>query len=313
MTNARAPFTMQMSESNVPICRFCGSTENKIVSRTVLDAPDAAIYRCASCDMVYLFPIMTEAEEAAFYAAEFEKYMEGRAGAGWRSPAQHFRSYQEEGERRLALVRPALRPDDSVLEIGSSTGYFLDDLRGYVRAVAGVEPSDTYGAFSRQRGIETVKDISDLRGRTFDVIVLYYVLEHLRDPVGYLRALRAYCAPGARLLIEVPNVDDALLTVYHVAAFDRFYWQKAHYHNFSRQTLAAVLQTAGYRGEVSGVQRYDLSNHMTWMMEGKPGGHGRFRDLFGSAVEAAYAEALKRRWVCDTLFASAEMASPSVD
>ncbi len=290
-----------------PVCRVCGCHESECLGRQVAGAPDAGVYRCRECTLIYLFPIMSEEEEADFYWLQFEKYMEGRSAGGWKSPADHFRSYQAEGERRLPLVRSHLKADDALLEIGSSTGFFLEDLKSYVRSVTGVEPGRTYRAFAIERGIETLPEMEDLGGRRFDVIALYYVLEHLRDPVRYLAGLRERLNPGGRLLIEVPNVEDALLSVYQIPNFPAFYWQKAHYHYFSRRTLEDVLSRAGYLAELIPVQRYDLSNHMVWMMEGKPGGMGRLRDLFTPEVETAYAEALKARWVCDTLFAVASV------
>ncbi len=290
---------------SIPTCRICGSAESELVSQQVAGAPKSMVYRCKNCAMTYLFPIMTEEEETAFYRAEFEKYMAGRSGEHWQSPTKHFRSHQAEGERRLPLVRPHLRAADAVLEIGSSTGYFLDDLRGYVQSVTGVEPSEAYREFASARGIEMFASLDDLGMRRFDVIALYYVLEHLRDPVGYLVALKTRLNAGARLLIEVPNVDDVLLARYHIPNFAPFYWQKAHYYNFSRQTLADVLTRAGYQSQALPTQRYDLSNHLVWMMEGKPGGMSHFADLFTAELETAYAEMLKANWVCDTLFAVA--------
>lgn len=297
-----------MSTEATPVCRLCGSDKGEVVGRQVAGAPEAAVYRCAGCGVVYLFPIMTEEEEAAFYRAEFEQYMQGRSGPGWKSPAMHFRSYQAEGERRLPLVRPFLKAEDEALEVGSSTGYFLDDVRGSVGAVTGVEPGAAYREFANARGIETLASLDELRGRRFDVIFLYYVLEHLRDPVGYMSGLRARLKPGGRVLIEVPNVDDVLLGPYRIPNFGPFYWQKAHYHNFSQQTLGMVLERAGYAAQLIPTQRYDLSNHMVWMMEGKPGGMGRFKDMFTPELETAYAEALKAQWKCDTIFAAATAA-----
>ena len=255
--------------------------------------------------MVYLFPIMTEEEEASFYRAEFENYMAGRSGPGWESPDAHFRSYQAEGERRLPLVRPYVRAEDDVLEIGSSTGYFLEDLRGYVRSVTGIEPSEAYRDFANTRGIETIASLDDLGAENFDVITIYYVLEHLRDPVGYLAALKSRLNSDGRILIEVPNVDDVLLSRYGIPSFAPFYWQKVHYYVFSRLTLVDVLSRAGFQAQVFPEQRYDLSNHVVWMTEGKPGGMGRYADLFSPELEATYAAAIKAHWVCDTLFAVA--------
>src|SRR6185503_12484250 len=104
-----------------PVCRLCGSNQADLVSRNVSEAPDAAVYACQGCGIVYVFPIMTEQEEAAFYDRQFEEYMARRAGPGWKSPEAHFQSYQSEAERRLPLVRPHLRRGDDVLEVGSST------------------------------------------------------------------------------------------------------------------------------------------------------------------------------------------------
>ena len=294
-----------MTTTVATICRICGCSDAALVSRAVSGAPDASVYRCSACDFVYLSPMMTEAEEETFYREQFDQYMRGRWDAGWKSPEAHFRSFQSEADRRLPLVTPHLSHADEVLEIGSSTGYFLDRLHPSVRSVTGVEPSDAYRAFAIARGIETVESVDRLGPRKFDVILLYYVMEHLRDPVGYATSLKQRLTEGGHLLIEVPNVDDALLTVYKVPTFPGFYFQKAHYNNFSHRTLSDVLRRAGYRVQVFPEQRYDLSNHMVWMLEGKPGGHGRFAEILGVEADAAYRRALKTRWICDTVFAVA--------
>ena len=289
--------------ANTIICRVCGSSDYELVSSSVSGAPESTVYQCLDCELVYLFPIMTEEEEAAFYTSEFEEYMEGRGSLGWESPDDHFNSYQHEGERRLPLVRPYLSRDDSLLEVGSSTGYFLDDLSEYVNSVVGVEPSMAYRVYALNHGIHTVESLDDLKDSKFDVIALYYVLEHLRDPVDYLRQLKARLNKGGKILIEVPNVDDVLLSRYDIPNFGPFYWQKVHYYVFSKRTLTNVILRSGLEVELFPEQRYDLSNHMVWMMEGRPGGMGRYTDFFSTELEDSYSSALKRHWLCDTLFA----------
>lgn len=294
-----------MPQRVIPACRICDSTESELVRDQLVDAPGSAIYRCKHCTMVYVFPIMTEEEEGNFYRAEFEKYMAGRSNAAWTSPSAHFDSFQTEGERRLQLVRPYLHTDDALLEIGSSTGYFLDDLRGYVRNVTGVEPNDAQRAFAISRGIKTVAKLEELDARTFDVIAMYYVLEHLRDPVGYLAALQPRLNARGRLLIEVPNVEDVLLSRYDIPSFRTFYFQKAHYHNFSSKTLVDVLTRAGYTAQVFPEQRYDISNHIHWLAKGQPGGKGKYTDILDDRLNQEYARCLKEHWLCDTVFAVA--------
>ena len=58
--------------------------------------------------------------------------------------------------------------------------------------------------------------ISDLLhgGKTFHIVVLFHVLEHVLDPVSFLRSLSQVLRPDGRLVIEVPNVADILVVVY---------------------------------------------------------------------------------------------------
>ena len=107
----------------------------------------------------------------------------------------------------------------------------------------------------------------------------------------------------------MPNVEDALVKYWQVEAFDRFYWQKAHYFNYSHETLAMVLKMAGFADvETVPVQRYDLSNHVHWLWKGEPGGAGKYADLLDAGVNAEYGRALRERWLCDTVMAVATKA-----
>ena len=105
-----------------------------------------------------------------------------------------------------------------------------------------------------------------------------------------------------KLVVEVPNVDDALVSVYRVPAYVRFYYQKAHLYYFSRETLANTFALAGLEGSIEGVQRYDLSNHLRWMLTGEPGGQGYYDELLSPAVREAYADALIQSGHSDTLW-----------
>ena len=49
-------------------------------------------------------------------------------------------------------------------------------------------------------------DLSFLENKTFDVILLSHVLEHLKDPVAALRQTLPYLRVGGQMLIAVPNI-----------------------------------------------------------------------------------------------------------
>jgi len=251
---------------------------------------------------------MTPEEEKAFYEAQFAGYMKQRGAPGETRPQEHFEKNQAEAKRRLTNLKPYLRSDMRALEIGSSTGFLLAAIEPYVAAVTGIEPGQLYAEYANRLGIKTQADLSEVAEQRFDLILAYYVIEHLRNPVEYLSQLHGMLNPSGYLAIEVPNVDDALVRLYQLESFDRFYWQRAHYFNYAHRTLTMVLERAGFEAEMIPEQRYDLSNHMIWLRDGRPGGMGRFKDVFSPELEAAYAETLKKHWLCDTIFAIAQPA-----
>jgi SAM-dependent methyltransferase len=199
----------------------------------------------------------------------------------------------------------------SVLEIGAATGFLLDAIRPIVGdELVGIEPGEDFRGFAeRELGIEMHPTRDAVAGRTFDLLLSYYVVEHLRDPVGELSEWHELLNPGGLLAVEVPNVDDALVKYWQVEAFDRFYWQKAHYFNYSHETLAMVMKEAGFAEvETIPVQRYDVSNHIHWLWKGKPGGKGAYTDLLDDGVNREYARRLRETWHCDTVMAVARKA-----
>ena len=115
---------------------------------------------------MFLHPIMTEAEEQAFYGAQFAEYMAARGQAGGADPEQSFQKWMPEGERRRALLEPWLRPGMSVLELGTATGFLLEAIRDQVGdTLVGIEPGDAFRAFAQTRlGIEAHADRSAVEG-----------------------------------------------------------------------------------------------------------------------------------------------------
>jgi SAM-dependent methyltransferase len=287
-------------------CPICDTGRRFRVADTVWEAPEAVVCRCSGCGVVFLHPIMTDDEEASFYKADFAHYMRERGGAGETKPAEHFEKNAPEAARRLELLRPYLAPNLRVLELGSSTGFLLDAIAPHVGSVTGVEPGENYADYANGRGVKTYPDLSALAGEQFDLVLAYYVVEHLKRPVERLGDLRAMLKPGGRIALEVPNVDDALVTLYALESFDGFYWQKANYFYYSAATTRLILERAGF-GDIELIpeQRYDISNHLHWLRRGEPGGKGRYAHIFDERLNAEYARCLREQWICDTVFAVA--------
>jgi SAM-dependent methyltransferase len=139
---------------------------------------------------------------------------------------------------------------------------------------------------------------------SYDVVFLFHVLEHLKDPIEELSTIAECVAPGGSIVLEVPNVDDALLTLYDCEAFKSHYYWKCHLFYYSAHTLSLLLKKAGFKVDyVRQVQRYPLSNHLQWLRSATPGGHNILNFLNSDRLQSEYEKQLAMIGKCDTLIA----------
>lgn len=293
---------------NCPLCQADAELQN-VVTRHVYGSKegDRAFFHCGSCDVRYLYPRLTAEQESHFYASEFEGFMAGRAGAagGWTKVEDHIRANEPTRLRRMRYLQAHLQPSASILEVGCSSGFMLQPLVRAGHGCVGIEPSGVFGSYLRSQNLEIYQTLEQLidarRDARFDVIMHFFVLEHIAEPRQFLQAQLALLKPGGTLAFEIPNAADPLYSVYDIAAFERFYWSIAHAWYFSETSLHYLLKQVGQPYQVLREQRYDLSNHMVWAREGRPGGSGRFTASLGEEVEDSYKRGLIRAGKCDTL------------
>ncbi|MFT7677150.1 MAG: 2-polyprenyl-3-methyl-5-hydroxy-6-metoxy-1,4-benzoquinol methylase [Planctomycetota bacterium] len=111
--------------------------------------------------------------------------------------------YYEKPRPRLA-ARYA-KPGKSVLSLGVGSGQLEADWIAAGAQVTGIPMDAVIGAMAARRGVEmlppNLEDALEALGeRRFDVLLLPFVLEHVEDPVAWLRRLVPYLKSGGMLL-----------------------------------------------------------------------------------------------------------------
>lgn len=295
---------------NCPLCNASHDEQNVVTPHVYGGHPGQAFYRCGHCDVCYLFPGLTPEEEKQFYAAEFSSFMGARAGAaaGWNDPARHIEANQWMVSRRMKYLEANLPAVGRVLEIGCSSAFMLYPLVDRGLECVGVEPSGAFGEYVRSRGIDCYDSTEDLVKANrysdgFDLVMHSFVLEHISEPGAFLKLQLDLLKPGGKLVFEIPNSADPLLSIYDLPAFERFYWIVAHTWYFSKSSLQYLLDSLGHPFRIQLDQRYDLSNHLVWARDGRPGGMNRFTSRFGQEIEDQYRQALIASGHADTLVA----------
>lgn len=138
--------------------------------------------------------------------------------------------------------------------------------------------------------------------RKLDVITLFHVIEHLEYPLQILEDCKRYLNKGGKIVIETPNANEALLTLYHSKEFADFTYWSPHIFLYNEENLIALAQNSGFNIAWSmQVQRYPLANHLYWLAEGKLGGQAVYDFLNCVELNEKYEKILSEKMLCDTL------------
>jgi len=138
-------------------------------------------------------------------------------------------------KNKLNLITSLKKDAKSVLDIGAGTGDFLNFVKSDTRSVFGIEPNQKARELAHQKRIYLEENLNDIKGKSFDVITMWHVLEHIANLEETIKEVEALLNPNGILIIAVPNFNsfDAAYYKNYWAAFDvpRHLW------HFSRNTM----------------------------------------------------------------------------
>ncbi len=234
------PLTAYSYKGEAVSCNLCGSGHALTICRTDRRLKQLRTVCCEQCGLVRTDPMPTEAELEEYYAGEYRlDYQFALKGA---PPRFHQTRSQREAEARFALLRPILSHGARLLDFGSGSGEFLGLAARAGLRVQGLEPGESFAAYSRKAhgvAVETgTWQQAEYAPGAFDVITANHVLEHLREPVSAMRQLASWLADEGVIHISVPNVMGERARSFHHFHF-------AHVHSFSPQTLLWAGMMAG--------------------------------------------------------------------
>jgi 2-polyprenyl-3-methyl-5-hydroxy-6-metoxy-1,4-benzoquinol methylase len=230
-------------------CNLCGSNSFKpyLVRKDLnLFIPgDFRMVRCNQCHLVYLNPRPTRESFTSIYLDSYDQY-QTEPKTNEPRIRKFIRNY---GFYKQAKSILHFKRSGQILDIGCSTGDFLDIMRQYPNwSAVGIEPSSFASEYARSRRVLQVKtgylDVSDFDDNTFDVVTLWNVLEHLSDPSETLNTIHRILKSDGLLVITTPNLDslDARLFGDYWVGYEL----PRHFYVFSTQTLSMLLEKTGF-------------------------------------------------------------------
>jgi len=251
---------------------MCGSGKLEVVRNRLRHGIKRNVLHCLDCGLNYLEP--AEKDLQGYYRKEYRSKHSPRTNEFVDSQTL-FDIYFPHQAERVERLKPYMPSKNAViLDVGCGPGHFLQAIASFVGKCVGIEFNHDNARFVRERlGFRVYTrpiEETDLPQEYFDLVTVFHTLEHLADPLSFLKTIRRYLKQSGALYVEVPSVDDALLSVYKIESYADFWYREPHLFNFSPSTLRLLMRRAGFEGETVPVQRYGFLNHVNWVLTGKP-------------------------------------------
>ena len=197
--------------------------------------------RCPSCQFIFLNPRPTADSLFRFY----QKYLpeDGASIESWErmmSPVFH----------RAAYLLGQYKRSGRLLDVGTGFGFFLSEMKKRGWETAGVEISRTATEYGRDVLGLTIfpgpLEKADFPDRHFEAVTAFYVIEHLSQPMDFLRECYRILKPGGLLLLRYPHTTPIKSLLKFFGIKNRLYDLPAHLSDFSPKMIQDCLERIGF-------------------------------------------------------------------
>ena len=225
-----------MAKFNVSRCPVCdGKVFITFLTCTdyFVSGEEFKIKKCSSCGFKITENIEDEENIGRYYQSE--KYIShSNTSKGIVNLVYHsVRKYMLGRKRRLVEKLTGLR-NGEILDVGTGTGFFLNEMKEYGWRVTGTEKSSEARDFAKNEFMLNnlpSELLFTLKDKSFDAITLWHVLEHIHQLNENMATFNHLLKNDGKLIIAVPNNDSSDAKHYHKfwAAYDvpRHIWHFA--------------------------------------------------------------------------------------
>ncbi|MBR51780.1 MAG: hypothetical protein CMD58_04630 [Gammaproteobacteria bacterium] len=244
-------------------CYICGSKDSQVLftfkgKDKYLDSvfeitpkDDMNWMICNDCGFVYRSPVLEQDEYERLYENYDTDIFENT------TPDEYFDKIislpigTSENREKASWLKAILDENDlndnlKILDIGCGGGtllYILNEELS-VDGIYGVELNQAYADLAKRRVDADIRNenyTSGIFGKQFNLLINTKVLEHIPDPLPFLREMYNDLLNEGLLFIEVPHVSD----MFNFPLTDERF-TIPHIYFFSEGTLSALLEKAGF-------------------------------------------------------------------
>lgn len=235
-------------KNNAIACNLCGADRFvHFFDETPMPLYTFSVARCEKCGLISTHPLPDDEFLAKLYS--YESYKD-KTVSGTYCLDEHISSV----DFAFVLHRlRALASGNKLLDVGCGVGTFVKSALEAGWDSCGIEPSP----YASKMAEENLKDhiyhgflhSSGFPTASFDVVTLWYVLEHVSDPMSILSHSRTLLKDGGLIFIAVPNAHYIFLRrklIQIKTGVPGTVHAHEHLYQYTSKTLKSYLHKTGF-------------------------------------------------------------------
>lgn len=191
----------------------------------------------------------------------------------------YFKNHDHEQNGRINKIGIENFRDKIVLDFGSGGGSFLDLVKGVSSRTIAIEPFTGFHKSLKERGhlvYSNIKECGEYIDKV-DIIISFGVIEHIDNPLDYLKSAFSLIKKGGKMYIETDNLKDILMQ-FKIPKFNSFYFRTVHTYYFDSKSLKLLCKNAGFKKiNIDYRHGYGISNTFNWLKDLKPSGNSSLK------------------------------------
>jgi len=231
-------------------CPACDSLSIKFVFDTrdySVSGKSFSIWECANCTLRFTQDVPDSSSIGQYYKSE-NYISHTNTSEGFINQLYQIVRKRTLRKKRLLITKVTGRKSGTLLDVGSGTGAFVNEMKQNGWEVTGLEPDEDARKVAKESfhcELKSTHELFSLSENTFDVITLWHVLEHVHDLHNYLHQFKKLLKHDGRLVIAVPNYTSFDASVYdeYWAAYD----VPRHLYHFSPLSMKLLIDKDGMR------------------------------------------------------------------
>lgn len=198
-------------EENLTFCPICESKDWKSIRKYRGKSElflNIKLLSCTACSFVFASPLPNDTDLAVYNSSYF---LNAHGGQSTHPIAIAFHSgiNKIRANYIAKILNETSYQPSKILEIGPGLGFMIEFFKDkFPELEYSIIESDIENLEKLKKKItNSYSEIDKARDENFDLIILSHVLEHMNDPLAFLKKVKSKLKPGGYIFIEVPNED----------------------------------------------------------------------------------------------------------